>query len=74
MLDTSFILRTRSGRETHSVKELNWRRDFLKSRLNARSDPLIPALIEMVERRLQRAAPPEEPKPIAVAEPEPVRD
>jgi hypothetical protein len=50
MLDTSFIFRTRSGRETHSVKELSWRRDFLKSRLNARSDPLIIALTEMVER------------------------
>jgi hypothetical protein len=75
MLDTSFILRTRSGRETHSVKELSWRRDFLKSRLNSKTDPEILALVEVVERRLQHVSPPvEEPKAVAVAEPVLVND
>jgi len=79
-MNLDFVMKTRTGRRTTSPKVLSERLDFLRSRLNAKSDAHIQALIRRInealeERRLTRVhrdSPPEgrctdnEPIPAAV--------
>jgi hypothetical protein len=75
-MNIDWIVRTKRGRQLRSAAELAARMQFLRSRLNSKTDPQIRSLIEVVERRLSCVTPPaEEPKAIvAGAEPAPVND
>jgi hypothetical protein len=54
--NTSFVTKTRRHqKETTSVKDLQARLAFLRSRVNSYSDPAIRALIERTEEALRNA-------------------
>jgi hypothetical protein len=81
-MNIDWIVRTKRGRQLRSAAELAARMQFLRSRLNSKTDPQIRSLTEVVERRLTNVTPPVptgsptepvEPKAIAAAR-EPVND